>query len=168
MNENRKRRDRKPGALLTAVFFLAVPVLAQTTEEYQGANVRAYRGAGFSLKAGYLDNDEGDSSGGFYFQPWSWYPFYPFLAPWGFCWSSGYLQSLWDEKETTGSGEVVLPDIPSGAFVFVDGVFAGWADDLATMSLRPGRHRFRFEIAGQEALEAEVDVVQGKRVNVSP
>lgn len=96
-----------------------------------------------------------------------WYPYYswdgyrPLFAP---AWGPFYTPYFF--APGANKGEVKLTSPAKTAEVYLDGAFAGKADDLKTFWLDPGAYDLELRIAGQPPLQRRIYVLSGKTLKL--
>lgn len=96
----------------------------------------------------------------FFYDPWlaSPYGWYGAYGPYGFYGTSP--QYHWD------IGKLKLTTNVEDADVYLNGAFAGKAEDLKTIRLRPGKYHLKVSAPGYEPLKRQIFVVRGKTLKV--
>lgn len=105
------------------------------------------------------------------FDPYSPYGYFPFYAAagwepfWGPFWSP-YDSSAFNFEYDHGKGEVRLTRVPKDARVYVDGAYAGVADDLKRIWLDPGAYDLAIEVPGHDPFPQRIYVLSGKTLKI--
>lgn len=128
--------------------------------------------AGVSVGAGYA-RYSGPFYGGYpYFGGYPyWADFGPYYSPfWGYytpfyypMFSPGFVNGF---ARGPGMGEVKLRAEPPRAEVYLDGAYAGTADDLKTMWLEPGKYNLEVKADGRTAFNRNIYVLSGKSLKI--
>ncbi|HWR54071.1 MAG TPA: hypothetical protein VN428_23375 [Bryobacteraceae bacterium] len=116
-------------------------------------------GAGYARYSGYYPFNFGYYSAAW--NPYYWSPFWSYYAPMyypGFY--PGYLRSSGPVM-----GEVKLA-APGNAEVYLNGAFAGTADDLKTIWLEPGAYDLEVRPPTGDAYTRRIYVLSGKRLKI--
>lgn len=109
------------------------------------------------------------------------YPFYPYYGYYPAAWSPYYWSPFWNyyapmyysafdpgylRRPGPGMGEVKLT-APEDAEVYLNGAYAGVADDLKTIWLEPGAYDLEVRPRAGDAYSRRIYVLSGKRVKIS-
>lgn len=118
-------------------------------------------GAGYSHSFGHY----GYPMYGVYYPYWGngWSPWWDYYPAWGW----GYAP-FYPLPRTAVSGEIKLQSADKNAEVFIDGAFAGMADDLKSFWLEPGVYDLKIKNASGGLYQKRLYVLSGKTLKVSP
>jgi PEGA domain len=153
-----------------------VPVLAQkqeknepvteTKEEHRvyevGSKTRVHLG-GVTIGAGYTHY-----GAPYYYWPYA-YPYYwgmagPYMWPYSDNWSLPYPPGSF--AQGYGRGEVKLDSSAKSAEVYIDGAYAGVAQDLKSIWLDPGAYNLELKAEGYQSYTKRIYVLSGKSLTV--
>jgi hypothetical protein len=125
---------------------------------------------GVSVGAGYSRY-----AGPYYSDPY-YYPYYPaFWGPAAYYWSPFYDPyspifrpgPFWQYSRSAGMGEVKLQTPQKSAEVFLNGAYAGIAEDLKSIWLEPGAYDLEVK-DGHQTFNKCIYVLSGKSVKIRP
>ena len=125
---------------------------------------------GVSVGAGYSRY-----AGPYYSDPY-YYPYYPaFWGPAAYYWSPFYDPyspifrpgPFWQYSRSAGMGEVKLQTPQKSAEVFLNGAYAGIAEDLKSIWLEPGAYDLEVK-DGHQTFNKRIYVLSGKSVKIRP
>ncbi|PYV37273.1 MAG: hypothetical protein DMG06_28520 [Acidobacteria bacterium] len=91
-----------------------------------------------------------------------WWPYYDLaFAPYHPGFYNGFARS-------SGMGEVKLQNTQRGAEVFIDGAYAGFAEDLKSIWLDPGAYELEVKATDSQSFKKRIYVLSGKTVRIVP
>ena len=92
--------------------------------------------------------------------PYYWWPYYDVaFAPYHPGFYNGFARS-------SGMGEVKLQTTQKGAEVFINGAYAGVAEDLKSIWLDPGAYDLEVNAPGSQSFKKRIFVLSGKTVRI--
>ena len=136
----------------------------QSTDSGSGHNWHLRLGT-IGLGAGYYSGPA--------FLPYRPYDYYPYYSAalwdrfWNPYWGPNYGPYLADVAYGSGKGEVRLSGAPKNAKVYIDGAYAGTADQLKHMWLEPGAYNLSVAIPGRENFEQRIYILSGKTLKIA-
>jgi hypothetical protein len=161
------------------VTIAVVPILAQEQEKNEpgtekkeayrvyevGSKTRVHLG-GITIGAGYTRY-----GAPYYYWPYA-YPYYwglagPYMYPYFDSWSLPYPPVLAGSfAQGYGRGEVKLDSSEKNAEVYIDGAYAGVAQDLKSMWLDPGAYNLELKAERYQSYTRRIYVLSGKSLTV--
>jgi hypothetical protein len=101
--------------------------------------------------------------GGYFYGPGFW-PYYPsYWGPYGAFCGPGYYGGYGYGR---GMGEIRLQVEPAHAQVFLNGGYAGEADQRKSMWLEPGAYNLEIKAPGHETFSRKIYVLSGKSIRI--